>query len=169
MPVQKSEHPRCIVIAGPNGAGKTTFARAYLLKEHVVHFVNADLIASGLSPLKPELASLAAGRLVLQEVERLAAARADFAFESTLSGIGYVKRLKEWKRVGYQIEIEYIQLGTPRLAIRRIENRVKLGGHSIPEEDALRRFDRSWNNFVSEYRLLSTDGVCGTIRGMNRC
>jgi hypothetical protein len=80
----------CIVIAGPNGAGKTTFAREFLPKDaRVVHFVNADLIAGGLSPLRPELAAIAAGRLVLRELERLAGARLDFAFESTLSGLAY--------------------------------------------------------------------------------
>jgi ABC-type branched-subunit amino acid transport system ATPase component len=87
--------PRCIIIAGPNGAGKTTFAREFLTKEAgVIHFVNADLIASGLSPLRPELATLAAGRLFLRELDRLARTRADFAFESTHSGLTYVTRLK---------------------------------------------------------------------------
>lgn len=82
---------RCIVIAGPNGAGKTTFAREFLVREAgVVHFVNADLIASGLSPLRPDLAARHAGRLLLTELARLAAARRDFAFESTLSGRTYL-------------------------------------------------------------------------------
>ena len=86
-----SRRPVCIVIAGPNGAGKTTFAREFLPKEAgVVYFVNADLIASGLSPLRPELAELAAGRLLLKELNRLAKARSDFAFESTLSGLSHL-------------------------------------------------------------------------------
>src|SRR2546426_11455369 len=90
--------PRCIVIAGPNGAGKTTFAQEFLPKDAgVIRFVNADLIASGLSPLRPALATLAAGRLFLAELDRLANAREDFAFESTLSGQIYLKRLKRWK------------------------------------------------------------------------
>jgi predicted ABC-type ATPase len=81
--------PRCLVVAGPNGAGKTTFAREYLPNDaHVLNFVNADLIAGGLSPLKPDLAAIAAGRLVLKEIDRLVEGRADFAFESTLSGLG---------------------------------------------------------------------------------
>ena len=84
--------PRCIVIAGPNGAGKTTFAREFLLREiGVIHFVNADLIAGGLSPLRPELAARQAGRLVLMELTRLAKVREDFAFESTLSGRTYLR------------------------------------------------------------------------------
>src|SRR5204863_7415585 len=88
--MQQRTRPRCIVIAGPNGAGKTTFAREYLPKvADLVQFVNADLIAQGLSPLDPRLAALAAGCLVIEEINRLATARADFAFESTLSGLSY--------------------------------------------------------------------------------
>jgi predicted ABC-type ATPase len=99
-----TKRPVCIVIAGPNGAGKTTFAREFLPKDtRVIHFVNADLIAGGLSPLRPELAALAAGRIFLKELDRLAKSRADFAFESTLSGLVYVHRLKRWKTAGYRI------------------------------------------------------------------
>jgi predicted ABC-type ATPase len=93
--------PRCIIIAGPNGAGKTTFAREFLPKDAgVVHFVNADLLAAGLSPLKPDLAALSAGRLFLTELDRLAKARVDFAFESTLSGLSYLSWIKRWKAAG---------------------------------------------------------------------
>jgi predicted ABC-type ATPase len=100
--------PRCIIIAGPNGAGKTTFAREFLAQEAgVVHFVNPDLIAGGLSPLRHELAALAAGRLFLQQLDRLAKTGDDFAFESTLSGLTYMNRLKRWKAGGRRIEIVY--------------------------------------------------------------
>lgn len=98
---QRPKSPLCIIIAGPNGAGKTTFAREFLPKDtRVVRFVNTDLIASGLSPLRPELAALAAGRLFLKELDRLARARFDFAFESRLSGLTYLGRLKRWKAAG---------------------------------------------------------------------
>ncbi len=148
--------PVCIVIAGPNGAGKTTFAREYLLTEtRVFHFVNPDLIAGGLSPLRPELAALAAGRLFLQEIDRLARAGTDFAFESTLSGLTYVGRLKRWKAAGYRVEVVYLRLSSPRLALRRIAVRVKQGGHNVPSRDVRRRFGRSWNNFQKYYRLLA--------------
>lgn len=98
----RSAHtPRCIVIAGPNGAGKTTFAREFLPREGgVIHFVNADLIASGLSPLRPELATRRGGRLVLTELSRLVKGRQDFAFESTLSGWTYLPLLRGWKASG---------------------------------------------------------------------
>ena len=148
--------PRCIVIAGPNGAGKTTFAREFLPKDAgVIHFVNADLIAAGLSPLRPELAALTAGRLLLTELDRLAKARTDFAFETTLSGSVYLSRLKRWKASGYQIEIIFLRLPSALLALRRIASRVKQGGHNVPRADVLRRYKRGWNNFEKSYRPLA--------------
>lgn len=148
--------PRCIIIAGPNGAGKTTFAREFLPKDAgVIRFVNADLLAAGLSPLKPELAVLSAGRLFLGELDRLAKAHQDFAFESTLSGLTYVSRLKRWKAAGYRIEIIFLRLASVQLALRRITARVKQGGHNVPRADVLRRFVRGWNNFETAYKPLA--------------
>src|SRR5438552_19211760 len=121
MKSRRVRFPRCIIIAGPNGAGKSTFAREFLPREAgIVHFVNADLIASGLSPLRPELAALAGGRLFLAELDRLARARSDFAFETTLSGLLHLHRLKGWKAAGYRIEIIFLRLPSPGLALRRI-------------------------------------------------
>jgi predicted ABC-type ATPase len=117
--------------------------------------VNTDLIASGLSLLRPELVALAAGRLFLKELDRLARARLDFAFESTLSGLTYLGRLKRWKAAGYCIEIVYLRLRSSRLALRRIAARVRQGGHDVPRANVLRRFDRSWINFEKRYRLLA--------------
>ena len=148
--------PRCIVIAGPNGAGKTTFAREFLPREAgVIHFVNADLIAGGLSPLRPELAARRAGRLVLTELTRLAKARKDFAFESTLSGRTYLRVLSRWNTAGYRIEMVFLSLPSAQLALQRIAARVRQGGHNVPRADVLRRFDRSWNNFHTLYRPLA--------------
>lgn len=152
----RERRPRCLLIAGPNGAGKTTFAREYLPNDaRVLNFVNADLIAGGLSPLRPELAAVAAARLMLQEVDRLAERRADFAWESTLSGLAHVRRLQTMKQLGYHIEIIYLRLASPRLALRRIAARVKQGGHDVPKADVLRRFSRSWQNFETRYRPLA--------------
>ena len=156
MIARTARSPLCIVIAGPNGAGKTTFAREFLPKDAgVLHFVNADLIANGLSPLRPELAAVASARLVLGELARLTRARANFAFESTLSGKTYAARIKRWKADGYRIEMIFLHLPSPRLALRRIAARVKQGGHNVPRVDVLRRFGRGWSNFQTVYRPLA--------------
>jgi predicted ABC-type ATPase len=155
---RRKRRPRCIVIAGPNGSGKTTFAREYLPKiAGVIPFVNADLIAQGLSPLDPRGAAVAAGRVLLREVNRLATARADFAFETTLSGLSYARQLKSWKVDGYVIEIAYLRLKSPRLALRRIAVRVRQGGHNVPRADVLRRYVRGWDNFQHIYRPLADE------------
>jgi predicted ABC-type ATPase len=151
-----AKSPLCVIVAGPNGSGKTTFARECLVKDlGVLHFVNADLIAGGLSPLRPELAAIKAGRLFLTELDRLAAAHADFALETTLSGLAYVGRLQQWRANGYRVEIVYLRLDSVRLALRRIAARVKQGGHDVPESDVRRRFVRGWENFLNVYRPLA--------------
>jgi len=155
---RKRSKPRCIVIAGPNGAGKTTFARDYLPAiAGLIHFVNVDLIAGGISPLRPELAAVTAGRLVLRELDRLVEAKADFAFESTLSGLRYAKRMRDWKTQGYSVEVAYLRLVSPQLALSRVAARVKQGGHSVARSDVLRRYKRGWTNFLEVYRLLADD------------
>lgn len=152
----RKRKPRCIVIAGPNGAGKTTFARTHLPKTaRVMQFVNADLIAAGLAPFQPRSAAVTAGRLMLTEMQRLAAAHADFAFESTLSGLAYVRHLEQWKASGYRIEIIFLRLPSPKLALRRVRARIKQGGHSVPKADVVRRFFRGWQNFEHVYRPLA--------------
>ena len=144
------------MIAGPNGAGKTTFARQYLSKETaIIHFINADLIAAGLSPLAPAGAALRAGRLVLSEIERLSRERESFAFETTLSGRRYIQRFQSLKTLGYKIEFVYLRVASPKLALKRIASRVKQGGHDVPKADVIRRFDRSWNNFINIYQPLA--------------
>lgn len=152
----KSETPQCIIIPGPNGAGRTTFAKQFLAQEvNIIRFVNADLIAAGLSPLCPEMAQIAAGRLFLSEVKRLAQEKVDFAFETTMSGTTYLRFLKKWKAEGYFIKIIYLRVNSPELSLERIATRVSQGGHNVPKEAVLRRFDRSWNNFVNFYRELA--------------
>jgi predicted ABC-type ATPase len=148
--------PRCIIIAGPNGAGKTTFARQFLPKDAGInHFVNADLLAAGLSPLKPELAVFKAGKIFLGELDRLAKARQDFAFESTLSGLTYLSRIKRWKAAGYRIEIAFLRVSSAPLLLRRIAVRIRQGGHHVPRADVLRRFIRGWKNFETAYKPLA--------------
>ena len=124
-------------------------------KARVIHFVNADLIAADLSPLKPGLAAIAAARMVLREIDRLAKARADFAFESTLSGLTHVRRLETWRKAGYRVEIVFLRLESTQLALRRVAARVRQGGHNVPREDVIRRYARGWQNFQSVYRPLA--------------
>ena len=90
---------------------------------------------------------MAAGRLFLKELDRLAEGGTAFAFESTLSGVAYVSRLKRWRAAGYRIEIIYLALRSPRIALRRIAGRVRQGGHNVPKSEVIRRFGRSWLNF----------------------
>lgn len=108
-----------------------------------------------MSPLRPQLAAVSAGKLVLRELDRLVEARADFAFESALSGSQYAKRMQEWKRRGYFIEIAYLRLASPQLALRRVAARVRQGGHDVPRADVIRRFTRGWRNFLEVYQPLA--------------
>lgn len=156
MAKRPKPQPRCIIIAGPNGAGKTTFSRKILTHQQgILHFVNADLIAAGLSPLHPELAARAAGRLLLNELDRLTANRISFALESTLSGLTYLERIQRIKALGYSVEIIFLRLSDPELAIKRVAHRVKQGGHHVPAVDVHRRFERGWRNFELHYRPLA--------------
>lgn len=144
---------RVIIIAGPNGAGKTTFAREFLpVDAGVPVFVNADLIAAGLSPFVPELAAIRAGRVMLREIDANAAAGRSFAFETTLAGHSYLRRIDAWRNDGYVVELVYLSLPSPEEAIRRVAERVKHGGHGVPEEVIRRRFETGMRNFRDIYR-----------------
>jgi len=152
----KKPKPRCIIIAGPNGAGKTTFARSYLVQDAgLVNFINADYIAAGLSPLKPERAARAAGRILLEELQRLTRARESFAVESTLSGRTYIALIQNWREQGYRIEIVFLKLNSPEISLKRIAARVAQGGHDVPKADVLRRSKRGLANFQASYRPLA--------------
>ncbi len=156
MGTPRKDKPRCIIIAGPNGAGKTTFAKAFLLTDaKIENFINADLIATGLSPLKPERAARAAGRILLEELDRLTREKESFALESTLSGKTYIDLINSWKRLGYHIQIIFLRLDTPRLAVSRVAMRVLQGGHDVPKKDILRRFERGLKNFTERYQALA--------------
>jgi predicted ABC-type ATPase len=147
--------PQLYVIAGPNGAGKTTFARSFLPDyAKCREFVNADLIAAGLSPFSPERTGLQAGKLLLQQIDRLAARRESFGFETTLAGVGYVRLFRRLRRRGYLIRTIFLWIPTVELALERIRVRVKTGGHSVPEADVRRRFSRGLKNFFTVYRPL---------------
>jgi len=148
-------NPRVIIIAGPNGAGKTTFAREFLPKEAGLPvFINADLIAAGLSPFNPDIAAIRAGRIMLTEIAEKAAKRESFAFETTLSGHGYARHIPEWRKRGYRVELFFLSLDSPETAIARVHIRVRQGGHDIPEATIRRRFGHGIENFHHIYKPL---------------
>lgn len=142
-------------MAGPNGAGKTTFATKFLPEyAKCPNFVNADLIAQGLSPFSPRNASIKAGKLVLQQIDDYARQSVDFGFETTLSGRLYVRMFKALKEKGYNLHLFFLWIPDTRLALARIRNRVTEGGHNIPAQDVRRRFARSIANFFNLYLSL---------------
>jgi predicted ABC-type ATPase len=144
---------KIIIIAGPNGAGKTTFARAFLPEEaQCPRFINADLIAAGLSPFAPEAEAFKAGRLMLAEIAACTVKGESFGFETTLSGLAYLRHIEDWRQQGYHVALFFLSLPTPELAIARVEERVKQGGHNIPEPVIRRRFLAGKTNFERHYR-----------------
>jgi len=148
--------PTIYLIAGCNGAGKTTFARQFLLKEvGCANFLNADYLALGLSPLSPEVAAMKAGRLLLAEFKSLVTRRETLALESTLSGLTYLRLLRDAKRLGFRIYIHCLWLSSPAIAIARVRERVKKGGHNVPVTDIRRRFGRGQQHFVYDYAPLA--------------
>jgi len=148
--------PHLYIVAGPNGAGKTTFAQKFLPQyADCLEFVNADLIAGGLSPFDPEKAAVQAGRLMLDQIHSFAKRGLDFGFETTFSGKTYVKLLKDLKNKGYYIHLFFLWINTVTLALERIDLRVKNGGHHVPETTVRRRFVRSLPNFFRYYQPLA--------------
>ncbi len=140
------------MIAGPNGAGKTTTAISLTSTSEAIHeFINADEIARGLAPLHPETISLTAGKLMLQRLHELLNAKRNFAFETTGSGLNYVKYLKEARTDGYQVTLIFLWLSSPELAIQRVAKRVAQGGHNIPSSIIVRRYYSGLKNLVKHY------------------
>ncbi len=150
-----SSIPLVVVVAGPNGAGKSTTAPALLQDAlRVDEFVNADAIAGGLSVLRPQSAAVAAGRVMLRRITQLSEDRSDFAFETTLASRSFAPRLKRLRGVGYRVHIAFLALPSPDLAVARVAERVRLGGHDVPEHVIRRRFVGGLRNLLTLY-----DGV----------
>jgi predicted ABC-type ATPase len=148
-------NPQCNIIAGANGTGKTTFATEFLPHyAHCTNFVNPDMIAHGLSPFNPDAAMIRAGRIVLEQIAAFERARVDFAFETTLSGVTYIAVLKRLHSSGYRINMYYLWVPEVDLALSRIRDRVRNGGHNVSESDVRRRFDKTVRNLFVLYRPL---------------
>lgn len=146
---------KIVMIAGPNGAGKTTFAREFLPNEaHCPIFINADLIAAGLSPFAPELAAIQAGRLMLKAIAEQVAKSSSFALETTLSGKRYAHVIPRWQSAGYQVKLIFLELPDAETAIARVASRVAQGGHFVPSDTIRRRFQTGRDNFHAVYKTL---------------
>lgn len=146
---------KIIIIAGPNGAGKTTFAQKFLPAEaKTLRFINADLIAAGLAPFNPESVAVKAGRLMLEEIDKCVNAGQNFAFETTLSGLAYLHKIKIWQSLGYQVKLWFLSLPSAEIAVSRVAIRVSQGGHNIPEQIIRRRFKAGLHNFHHRYNKI---------------
>lgn len=152
---RRRPRPKIILIAGPNGAGKTTFAEEFLPNEAgCPDFINADLIARGLSPFAPEKAAIQAGKIMLDQIAQRIARKESFAIETTLSGLNYARHIPRWREAGYLAELIFLSLPSADIAVGRVKARVKQGGHDIPESVIRRRFAAGLQNFQTIYRDL---------------
>jgi predicted ABC-type ATPase len=151
---KRSSH--VVVLAGPNGAGKTTLAPK-LLRDvlRVGEFVNADVLASGLSAFDPERAAAAAGRVMLQRLHELAEQRVSFAFETTLASRSFAAWLARLREAGYRVHIVFLWLPSADVAVKRVADRFRMGGHAVPEEAVRRRFGAGLRNFFGLYQPLA--------------
>jgi predicted ABC-type ATPase len=151
---------KIVIIAGPNGAGKTTFARSFLPEEAECRdFINADLIAAGLSPFDPSSVAIRSGRLMMEEIKSRVRQRRSFSFETTLSGLTYLRLIRQWQRAGYRVKIVFLRLPSPDLAVARVRTRVAQGGHDVPESVVRRRFEAGLRNFNNRYKKLADSWV----------
>ncbi len=136
---------------------EATFAREFLPNEaNCPNFVNADLIAAGLSPFAPDLAAFKAGRIMLETIADYARRGESFAFETTLSGLTYAQMIPSWQASGYAVKLIFLSLPNADMAVQRVAARVAQGGHNIPEDTVRRRFVSGIDNF-SRYKLLVND------------
>jgi predicted ABC-type ATPase len=149
--------PSIVVLAGPNGAGKSTVAPALLHGALAVdEFVNADVIARGLSAFNPESAAIAAGRVMLARLRELAGQRVSFAFETTMANRTFAPWLRDLRASGYDVQLVFLWLPSADFAVERVADRVRAGGHNVPEETVRRRYRAGLRNFFNLYEPLAS-------------
>jgi len=153
-----AKHPPSIIaLAGPNGAGKSTAGPTLVRKTlGVVQYVDADLLARGISKTDPAHAAIAAGRIMLDHLRKLAAKKVSFAFETTLASRSFAVWISELLKAGWKFDLVFLWLPNPDLAVARVEGRVDLGGHGVPEDVIRRRYRSGLANFFHLYRPLAT-------------
>ncbi len=154
---KRPARPSLVVLAGPNGAGESTLAPR-LLKGAlgVSEFVDADVIARGISAFDPERAAFAAGRAMLARVRALAEQRVSFGFETTLASRSFAPWIARLEKAGYEVHLLSLALPAAEVAVRRVAERVRMGGHSVPETTVRRRYRAGLQNFFRLYRVLAT-------------
>lgn len=154
--VTYTERPCVVLLAGPNGAGKSTIAPALLQGElGVTEFINADVIASGLSAFEPERAAFPAGRIMLTRAKELASRRMDFAIETTLSSRSLVPWVRSLQSAGYVLRLVFLWLPGADVAVARVAQRVRSGGHHVPEPVVRRRYEGGLRNLFQLYLPLA--------------
>ena len=152
-----NRHPTWSSSQVPNGAGKSTSAPSILKSAlGVDEFVNADVIAQGLSGFEPERAGLAAGRIMLARLRELARLRSSFAFETTLASRSFAPWIADLIQTGYQFHLVFLWLPNPDIAVARVAARVRDGGHDVPEETIRRRYEAGLSNFFSLYQTMAS-------------
>jgi len=151
---------KILIIAGPNGAGKTTFATEFLPREaECPNFINADLIARGISPFRPEASSIQASKMMIEMMKTYVKRGESFSFETTLSGKNYARLIPGWQKKGYKVKLYFLKLPDPGFALARVIQRVKEGGHSVPEDVIRRRFHSGLSNFENFYKEIVDEWV----------
>jgi predicted ABC-type ATPase len=149
--------PSVVILAGPNGAGKSTAAPELLQGElAVTEFVNADVIARGLSAFDPDRAAMAAGRVMLARLAELARQRESFAFETTLASRTFAPWLRDLRASGYAAHLFFLWLSSPDLAVQRVAYRVRSGGHDVPAGTIRRRYRAGVRNLFNLYQPIVT-------------
>lgn len=162
---------KIFMIAGPNGAGKTTTAISLISNIVMIdEFINADEIARGLAPMHPESMSLTASKLMLRRFRELIESNKNFAFETTGSGTNYIKHLREAQMKGYEVNLMFLWLPSPDLAVERVAHRVKQGGHHVPEDTIRRRYCSGVKNLIKHYLPLVDKALVldNSIAGLNK-
>lgn len=150
-----SDELSALILAGPNGSGKTTFARRLLsASASALEFINADLIAAEISPGAPERAAMQAGRQMLSAIQERVIAKRSFAVETTLADRAYARMIPRWQAAGFRVKLWFLELPSAEVAIARVAERVRQGGHYIPDAVVRRRFTAGRSNFDELYKNL---------------